>query len=236
MATQSSPESHRRRRPHNKSRNGCSMCKLRKVKCTEERPTCKGCTRFGLACSLEPLGALPAAVVKPSPPLSRGRGRPRNDWISTSASRAKRNASNHPPRSPSSDGILHNNCPWDTSDAELLLHFVSSTSRSLAGSEGPDGPMHNFWSSNVPQLALTHHFVMHQILAIAGHHLVYLRANEPSAKHYNMLATSHVSKGLSGFTTALANPNPGNCGALYIPLFSYATATLPVGPPHRAIC
>jgi hypothetical protein len=57
---------------------------------------------------------------------------------------------------------------------------------------------------------------MHLILAIAGYHLAYLRASEYSAKRYSLLATSHTSKGLNGFTAALANPNPDNCGALYV--------------------
>ncbi|KAL2843347.1 hypothetical protein BJY01DRAFT_248635 [Aspergillus pseudoustus] len=233
MATQPSPAPPRARRPHTKSRNGCSMCKLRKVKCTEERPTCKSCTRFGLACSLGPLDGQPVVSEGSSPSLRRGRGRPRNDWISTGASQAKQNTPKGAPgghSSPSSDGALDSTCPWDTSVAELLLHFVSSTSCSFAASEGPDDPMQKFWSFNVPQLGLTHHFVMHLILAIAGHHLAYLRANEPSAKHYNLLATSHASKGLSGFTAALANPNPGNCGALYVSAILVCYCTFAGGP------
>jgi hypothetical protein len=99
--------------------------------------------------------------------------------------------------------------------------------------------MHKFWSCNVPQLGLTHHFVMHLILAIAGYHLAYLRANEYSAKHYNLLATSHASKGLNGFSAALANPNPDNCGALYVSaiLVCYCTfASGPTSPGDLLIC
>lgn len=41
----------RRRRAHKKSRNGCSGCKLRRVKCDERKPRCQKCESFGLDCS-----------------------------------------------------------------------------------------------------------------------------------------------------------------------------------------
>ncbi|CZR54913.1 uncharacterized protein PAC_04798 [Phialocephala subalpina] len=50
-----------------KSRNGCRTCKIRRVKCGEERPCCAKCQRFGIACDGYEKPAPPsrAAVTKP---------------------------------------------------------------------------------------------------------------------------------------------------------------------------
>jgi len=66
-----------RRRPvpgkgHPKSKKGCVNCKARRVKCSEEHPSCRACRRLGFDCQYTPLppplssafvlpGALPAA-------------------------------------------------------------------------------------------------------------------------------------------------------------------------------
>lgn len=39
-----------KRRHHKKLRNGCSNCKLKRVKCDEARPACQNCIRKGLSC------------------------------------------------------------------------------------------------------------------------------------------------------------------------------------------
>ncbi|CDO55454.1 similar to Saccharomyces cerevisiae YDR213W UPC2 Sterol regulatory element binding protein [Geotrichum candidum] len=40
-----------KRRPHSKSRHGCTTCKRRRVKCDETHPICKNCQHLGLECS-----------------------------------------------------------------------------------------------------------------------------------------------------------------------------------------
>ena len=37
-----------------RSKNGCSSCRRRKVRCDESKPVCNACTRLGLTCSYEP--------------------------------------------------------------------------------------------------------------------------------------------------------------------------------------
>ncbi|KAH7080764.1 hypothetical protein FB567DRAFT_531697 [Paraphoma chrysanthemicola] len=41
----------RKRRVHAKSRKGCKNCKIRRVKCGEERPHCKMCKSYGVECN-----------------------------------------------------------------------------------------------------------------------------------------------------------------------------------------
>ncbi|KAE9363114.1 hypothetical protein N431DRAFT_423591 [Stipitochalara longipes BDJ] len=43
-------EKKRSRKPHNKTKSGCTTCKKRRLKCGEEKPACLRCTRFGLQC------------------------------------------------------------------------------------------------------------------------------------------------------------------------------------------
>lgn len=44
----------RQRKAHKKSHHGCSNCKRRKIKCTESRPVCDGCTKQNLQCVYPP--------------------------------------------------------------------------------------------------------------------------------------------------------------------------------------
>ena len=49
-----------KRKYHQKSRNGCSTCKKRRVKCDEQRPVCGNCTKLKLDCGYlhEPLDSV----------------------------------------------------------------------------------------------------------------------------------------------------------------------------------
>jgi hypothetical protein len=51
MAIQPFPPPLRKRRVHKKSRNGCRNCKLRSVKCDEEKPSCKRCVSYRVLCT-----------------------------------------------------------------------------------------------------------------------------------------------------------------------------------------
>ncbi|EAW11062.1 Zn(II)2Cys6 transcription factor [Aspergillus clavatus NRRL 1] len=43
------------RRPHKKSRSGCSTCKRRRVKCDETKPICRRCDKIGASCVYSPV-------------------------------------------------------------------------------------------------------------------------------------------------------------------------------------
>ena len=60
------------KRPHTKSRGGCTNCKHRKVKCDEARPICRACTLRHETCVYfhkprRSADTVPAAVTQPSP-------------------------------------------------------------------------------------------------------------------------------------------------------------------------
>ncbi|KAH6652948.1 hypothetical protein BKA67DRAFT_568053 [Truncatella angustata] len=57
------------RRSHPKSRQGCKICKSRKVKCDETRPACRNCVKHNVECDF-----LTTHTPRPSPSLSNGFG------------------------------------------------------------------------------------------------------------------------------------------------------------------
>ncbi|KAL4948470.1 hypothetical protein BDW69DRAFT_92311 [Aspergillus filifer] len=55
------------RRAHKKSRNGCLVCKTRRVKCDERRPGCQRCQNYGATCVYPPLpSSVPSATISPA--------------------------------------------------------------------------------------------------------------------------------------------------------------------------
>ncbi|EAQ84909.1 hypothetical protein CHGG_08923 [Chaetomium globosum CBS 148.51] len=253
MTAASSPSTKKSIRPHRKSRGGCGLCKRRKVKCNEEKP-CSNCVSFSLPCDLAPGGT---RVEYSKAPGSRPpRGRPRKVWSGESASlpaahghkpapttcRSETDSSGTPSQSPSSTATPSSpafdadRTRINLDNAELLLHFVTTTAETFAG--GEDTGMHRFWARNTPQMGLSHPFVLHLILASAAFHLAYVatkknkgtesgddngRHQTPSA--YLSLARQHLTAGVSGFSAQLSRPGPDNCGALYLGavLTSYCT-------------
>ncbi|OJJ72957.1 hypothetical protein ASPBRDRAFT_195599 [Aspergillus brasiliensis CBS 101740] len=66
-----SPRIFHPRRPHRKSRAGCLVCKQRRVKCDEEKPSCHRCQKLGFDCSYEPETKDSVSVFLASPPDSK---------------------------------------------------------------------------------------------------------------------------------------------------------------------
>ncbi|KAH6617043.1 hypothetical protein F5144DRAFT_381410 [Chaetomium tenue] len=263
MTAASSPSTKKSIRPHRKSRGGCSLCKRRKVKCNEEKP-CSNCVSFGLPCDLAPGGT---RVECSRAPVSRTpRGRPRKVWSGESASlpaahghkrapttrRSETDSSGTPSHSPdstatpSSPAFDADRTRINLDNAELLLHFVTTTAETFAGGENPG--MHRFWSRNTPQMGLSHPFVLHLILASAAFHLAYLATKEKArtesggtdgnGRHQNpsgylSLAQQHLTAGVSGFSSQLSRPEPDNCGALYLGAVLTSYCTFAAGPTSR---
>ncbi|KAH7353727.1 hypothetical protein B0T11DRAFT_230630 [Plectosphaerella cucumerina] len=52
----------RTRRPHQKSREGCTQCKDRHVKCNEVHPRCRNCQKMDIRCSFSAPASVPASM------------------------------------------------------------------------------------------------------------------------------------------------------------------------------
>jgi hypothetical protein len=142
------------------------------IQCDEEKP-CSNCKTFGVPCDLVPEdshrehGA--ATVV-----ARRGRGRPRKIWHSSatvSSPSTDTSTPAPPPTTPDTDLASIN-----LVQAEMLLHFITTTSQTLAG-EG--AIMQDFWKRNAPTIGLTHPFVLHLVFSCAAFHLAHQSPSTP---------------------------------------------------------
>ena len=92
---------------------------------------------------------------------------------------------------------------------ELMHHFSAVTTREL--SIGPS--RFEVWNAIVPQIALSHEFVMHGILATSALHLAHLRPEQCQA--YWKRAAVHQDRALQLLQIAMANPTRDNADALF---------------------
>ncbi|OJD15682.1 hypothetical protein AJ78_04100 [Emergomyces pasteurianus Ep9510] len=152
----------RLRRAHRKSRNGCLICKQRRVKCDEIKPSCTRCHRHGVPCRYQPAGLV-------------GRNRtleivgenaaPSGDMFSMALSSAASSVNQllqeagdpFPVPSASDSGRTHLNS---------LRHFELFTSHTMGAPIA-----RHIIRSQVLALALSSPHLMHALIAISRAHL-----------------------------------------------------------------
>ncbi|XXG96839.1 hypothetical protein Hte_003130 [Hypoxylon texense] len=239
------------RRSHRKSRLGCLPCKRRKVKCDEARPDCSNCIRFGIGCeyskarpSYETAQESPTGIFPSTSIPRRGRGRPRKDWTTTPAPIINSGSATSPALSSSPSPSLiaslsdssvsrasEGSQSLNATDAGLLLQYVSSTAQSLVGA---DDLTWRFWAYEVPKMGLSNEFLLHLVLAVAGHHLARLEdEKEPvndCRSRYVALAQNHLQAGLAGFRDALPTFSKSNGIALYTSAVLVCWCSFAAGP------
>ncbi|KPM34458.1 hypothetical protein AK830_g12118 [Neonectria ditissima] len=99
--------------------------------------------------------------------------------------------------------------PWLT-DLELMHHYTSSTYMTLPRASY----LHQVWQIEIPKLAMSHAFLLHQILAVAAHHQSHLHPERYS--HYSICASLHQNRTIAGLRTALANISEDTCHELFV--------------------
>ncbi|KAL4862094.1 hypothetical protein BDV12DRAFT_49931 [Aspergillus spectabilis] len=241
----------RHKKTHRKSRAGCVVCKKRKIKCDEGKPSCTNCINFRVRCSFEhhsSAGELTSSVapLNEETPAKRRRGRPRNNWrllaqdLETAelTSEARSVSVDQHPGQLTAPTLTPGSL--NVADLELLIHFTSHTGPSIAHPDPADNSIARFWSNNVPQIGLTCHTVLHLALALSAHHLVYSSHHDiEKSSRYLALAAHHSSTGIAGLTQSLQNLDDNNCGPLYVAavLVSFCTfAAGPVDPDDLLVC
>ncbi|KAI2782960.1 hypothetical protein F4815DRAFT_412140 [Daldinia loculata] len=212
------------RRSHPKSRTGCIICKQRKIKCDESRPTCANCLRYGASCSFTPPKAAPLPVLTsarlPTGALS-SQSLDDTGSLGTDSQTTFINL-----------GILANpNSTISTPSGldecrefELLHHYCTFTADSL--SQRLD--KRHIWKVVLPQVGYEHDFVRHGVLALSAIHKAYL--NPSQRQVYLVLAAHYQSQGLSGFRAILPRITYNNwravfCFATIVIVYAY---TLPL--------
>ncbi|KAK0197501.1 hypothetical protein F5146DRAFT_49543 [Armillaria mellea] len=148
-------------RAHHKTRSGCRTCKQRKVKCDEDFPICKNCTRRGIECfwsntGIEhgPTTLARSMLVDPSSSLLTV-----PKWTGTGSS--------------------------DLLTLELMHHYSTSTSYSLALDPGAS----HVWRSIIPRMAFDphNHCLLHAILAFSALHIY--NADSTSSRYASAAST-----------------------------------------------
>ncbi|BCS01635.1 Zn(II)2Cys6 transcription factor [Aspergillus luchuensis] len=235
------------RRSHQKSRSGCRNCKRRHIKCDELRPQCSNCMNHSVNCdysastgidrqSLSARASRSTLPAKPdrlinwifvpslyqSPPKT-----PSPDSIarsvtptSTSAQYSPSSSSSRSTPSPSSFQPIPAPTTFDFHDFTLHHHYLTSTCYTLAED---DGSFH-FWRDEVPKMAISHPFILHLILALAGLHKARVDTvdtdntfSNPGANDSWLVnrAEHHSAKGLSELLSLLAHVSPNNIAAVW---------------------
>ncbi|EXK78284.1 hypothetical protein FOQG_17042 [Fusarium oxysporum f. sp. raphani 54005] len=216
------------RRRHQKSRNGCTNCKSRRVKCDERKPQCSNCVRRGLRCSFLPpnphtapcgnfgssslTSACDATPVTQIPPPSTSSC---GHYVPAALPDVPQTIS----LEPASEGL-------DIEDFFLLHHYTVSTSYTLTIVPGLD----TFMRINLPQIAFSNKFLLHGTLAIAALHLSRFKKNASEANSYMMKALHHYVTALRTATSLMASINAQNGPALYLFSMLCFSFTLGLGP------
>ncbi|KAH7317207.1 hypothetical protein BKA65DRAFT_111095 [Rhexocercosporidium sp. MPI-PUGE-AT-0058] len=198
------------RRPHSKSRRGCVLCKARRLKCDEVRPSCGRCTIRGDNChfvnnSPEKHLTPPSHTTSP-PSYGMPEGTlPRLHFTSSPRLQV--------PSPPASISTLPATSPYPSfgqcSLLDLELIHLYSTSTSLSFTSQPE--RQRVWQHAVPQLAFSHSFLLDGLLAISALHLSNL---SPTRREMlRAYATQRQDTALSLFRVALAQMDSENCHA-----------------------
>ncbi|KAK3213989.1 hypothetical protein GRF29_28g1690642 [Pseudopithomyces chartarum] len=102
-----------------------------------------------------------------------------------------------------------------TEDLFLMSHFTSATSYTLSHREADQ----HMWRVVVPELATSHPFLMHGLLAVSAMHLSHLRPHdrtkhEMQSSYHQALATSQLRSVLTDITASNCTPAFGLCALL----------------------
>ncbi|CAI6300515.1 unnamed protein product [Periconia digitata] len=215
---------------HKKSRNGCKQCKARHVKCDENRP-CSNCARHGVSCSLVDPNAPPI-------PTQSGDG----NVIRKSSSKAqltqpkKEPSEENSPQANSLGYVLNatdeSSSPSTSSDSfpfitkfvyrrdnqpsnlwiqdlHLMQHWITVVADKMSQREESK----SLWKTEWTKAAMTHNFLMHEILALSALHLA--ATNPAEQRMYHGLGIHHQDHALRGMRKVLGTITEANASQLF---------------------
>ncbi|PVH80136.1 hypothetical protein DL98DRAFT_460088 [Cadophora sp. DSE1049] len=173
------------RRAHKKSRFGCQECKKRKVKCTEDKPSCLYCIRASCPC-VYPISNRVLALK--TPPESTASSIP----------------------SPETSTVIENSTTtFDMLDLTLMNHFTAVTALTLF----PGDKQRLVWQTDIHYQARSNPVLMHGILSVAAIHLALLEPE--SSSQYRLRAFHHHDLGVQLFNQQLSNITSENSHILF---------------------
>ncbi|KAF7716857.1 Fungal Zn(2)-Cys(6) binuclear cluster domain-containing protein [Penicillium ucsense] len=220
-------ERKRHRVRHRKSRLGCFPCKSRRVKCDESRPVCGSCSSRGEPCSFpEPPATSDRTRRKPQRSQHRCAGSPHtNDpqpFLKPLGIYASSSASIPTPV---------NGHSLNMGDLLSMQFFHLYTAQMM--SFHPKRSM--VWRRVIPDLAASHPYLMHLLLALGGVHMITEKNTQrvEGRDAIDLLAVmDHHQQGLKGFREEVvrisnANAEAVYAGSLLLVAFVYASLQVP---------
>lgn len=215
------------RRPHRKSRNGCTECKRRRVKvfshspmssrcykliylslqCNEQQP-CHNCIKYQSDCIfVTDLVQQSQSQVRPNLTMSGAGQRPFSLVIGAVESLPGPRLCD-----------LTRSADFESRDLELMHHFTTSVAKTFSYRN----EIRDVWAISLPKEAYSCDYLMHGLLATSALHLSssspYLSSRE-KRRHYADLSTFHLHRSLARFRERLAKISSENC----VPLFGISS-------------
>ncbi|KAF2734105.1 hypothetical protein EJ04DRAFT_494088 [Polyplosphaeria fusca] len=192
------------KRPHTKSRGGCTTCKRKKVKCDEALPKCSYCTLRKLDCTY---GARERTTASPtpsrSPDLSAASS---SDWESI-----EDEDFNTPLLSTAIvPAVVTSIGPLSKLDLRFLTHYKTSAFRTITVRD--EAIVDNINRDILPQMGIAQPHLLFALLSVSATHLSILSPN-PQAKNQ---ATLYRQKTLTAYNDALKAITPNNYESLIV--------------------
>ncbi|KAE9365854.1 hypothetical protein N431DRAFT_352320 [Stipitochalara longipes BDJ] len=186
-----SPPSYRPRAAHNKSRNGCHNCKLRRIKCDESRPHCDQCVNRGAQCDFEDVSTSSSqAASSTSYDKTNERAKfqaPAREWIESYLDQL---------------AIRKTPCSYlkslgdnPANSLELFDHFFDSNG-SWMGSPAFQTTM----QQHCLRLIVGAPYLLYAVLAFSASHLSFVH---PSERRYRVTATFHYDLSLTSYSSQI---------------------------------
>ncbi|KAI9721703.1 MAG: hypothetical protein M1812_002037 [Candelaria pacifica] len=190
------------RRSHTKSRKGCKTCKRRHIRCDENFPQCRNCTKHSCKCDY---------MDAPVPGQERSLSPQLVNLLWTPEVEREIELWQQSGRFPFPElRLLHPPLPQDFSTTDLrLIHHVSSVSKEMHYSRCNKFTV---WTEKIPSflsIASSHPFVMHSILAFSATHLAWLTKSSET----NNIAYHHRGIALGGLQEAIGDFSKANSDA-----------------------
>ncbi|KAH9898674.1 hypothetical protein F4778DRAFT_190734 [Xylariomycetidae sp. FL2044] len=192
----SQPRAYHAKRPHRKSRAGCTQCKRRKVKCDEVRPTCKACKLRKETC------VYPSA----SPPAPRPAST-RRSFVHHEQSPA--------PSSPGfGDGILVEPLyrpaqMSDTLDMKMLWFYTTASYESLSIESSRSDVVDKVLKVTLVEHAFRSPFLLDTLMAFSSLHLQSLNEKIPASR-----AMAYQARAFEGYRNAVQSARRADFPAL----------------------
>ncbi|KAF2813298.1 uncharacterized protein BDZ99DRAFT_517572 [Mytilinidion resinicola] len=202
------------RRPHHKTRRGCTSCKKRRIKCDEHTPECHNCTKKNLTCSL--LTLVPSSRLSSS---SSPTPVPPSEAVARRVFVFHQTPENPTPTISALSSLTasfercFSDSPtfFQSKGKELIHHFLTKTSTTLA----THSPTQRVWQVAIPQIATAHPYLIHGIIAATSLHLSELHEEAEAKEAFANIAVRQMDLSLSNYRNQLSNITAENCNALF---------------------